>query len=317
VQDVTSDLDRSLQHLADESAPLKPSTLFALSSLRSRQVSAVQAVWENLSSHRKRDVLQTVIEWTESMIDVDFSVLLHQSLQDSDAEVRRLALEGLWENEESWLVGSLLRLLKEDPEAAVRAAAASSLGRFVLLGEVGSLNAAVATRAEEALLEAYFAQHEPVEVKRRALEALAYSGETGVADLIEDAYYEGDEDLRLSAIFAMGRSADRRWRSVVIDELGSMSPAARYEAAVACGELELRDAVAPLSGLVDDPDREVCSAAIEALGKIGGTQALQALEACFLTGDEVLLAEAEEALERASWSGDEDLEILDDWSLAE
>ena len=314
---MVDELGPSLQQLADEGKPLKPSVLYALSDLPRQHLPDLQEVWDVLSSERKQDVVRTMVELSESMIDVDFSLLHRSWLQDEDADVRRLAVEGLWETEDLWLVGSLMRLVGTDPAPAVRAAAATSLGRFVLRGEIGLLDAAVAGRVEQALLAAYFAPEEPLGVRRRALEALAYSGEAGIGDLIETAYYEGEEDLRLSALFAMGRSADRRWRSIVIDELDSVSPAMRYEAAVACGELELRDAVMPLARLVEDTDREVCTVAIEALGKIGGAEALEVLEACSLIEDEALLVAAKEALEQASWSGGEGLEILDDWSLAD
>jgi hypothetical protein len=36
-----------------------------------------------------------------------------------------------------------------------------------------------------------------------------------------------------------------------------------------------------------------------------------------LRGDEALQAVVEEALLQASWFGDDELEVLDDWSLAE
>jgi HEAT repeat protein len=303
--------------LAIESEPLRPSVLYALSNLARQHLPALQGVWDALSTERKQDVVRAMVELGEAMIDVDYTLLFRNWLQDDDADVRRLAVEGLWETEDLWLVGPLLHLLQVDPVPAVRAAAAISLGRFVLKGEVGHLDAAIAARIEQALLAAYFTPDEPLDVRRRALEALAYSGEAGIGDLIETAYYEGDEDLRLSAIFAMGRSADRRWRSIVIDELESISPAVRYEAALACGELELPEAVSPLARLAEDSDSEVCIVAVEALGKIGGAEALQVLQACCLSEDEALLAAAEEAVEQASWRADEEFEVLDDWTLAD
>ena len=314
---VQSGFDHSLQNLADEGLPLKLATLYSLSDLDRGQMPAVQAVWRQLSSERKQSVLSALVDLAESVIEVDFSALFREQLDDEDADVRRVAIEGLWEVEEPWLLARLVRLLCDDSVPAVRAAAAASLARFVLLGELGRIDAALSTRAEEALLETYFTAEEPLVVRRRALEALAYSGESGVSDMIETAYLDGDDDLLLSALFAMGRSADRRWRPILIEELENSSPAVRYEAAVACGELELRDAVEPLSRLVYEVDAEVCGAALEALGKIGGAEALRILRACCLSEYEALAEMAEDALERASWSADGELEILDDWSLVE
>jgi HEAT repeat protein len=255
-------------------------------------------------------MLRALVELTETAIEVDFTALFRGCLNDEDADVRLLAIEGLWESEDVWLVGELVRFLKGDPHPGVRAAAAASLGRFVLLGELGDIEAAVAARAEQALLEAYFTSEEPLEVRRRALEAVAYSCEVGVGDLIEEAYYQGEEEMRLGALFAMGRSADRRWRSIVIEELESPSPAVRYEAALACGELELRDAVALLSHLISDADSEVWNAAVDALGKIGGAEARQILQSCCRSENEALQAAAEEALEQALWLSDGELDVL-------
>ena len=56
--------------------------------------------------------------------------------------------------------------------------------------------------------------------------------------LIEDAYYSPDESRRLSALVAMGRSADVRWRRLARAELTNPDPAMRAQAAFACGELE-------------------------------------------------------------------------------
>jgi len=306
-----------LRCLADESKPLKMATLYILSDMDREHLPELEAIWDGLSVKRKRAVLRALVELTEATVEVDFTTLFRFCLDDEDAEVRLLAIEGLWEDEDTWLVGPLVRLLRNDPQPAVRAAAAASLGRFVLLGELGEISASIGALAEQALLEAYFTPEEVLEVRRRALESVAYSGEAGVTDLIEEAYYEGDERMRVSALFAMGRSADRRWRSILIHELRSPSPAMRYEAAVACGELELREAVRELSRLIDDGDTEVRDAAIEALGKIGGAEALRILESCCLSEDEAVQAAAEEALAQASWLGGVEFELLDDWSLAE
>lgn len=311
------ELRRVLRHLADEGRPLRPSVLYALSGLGSAELAEVQEAWQRVSTDRAQAVLRALVELTEVMVDADFVVLFRWWLGDKDAEVRLLAIEGLREDEDAALVGPLVRILRDDDQPVVRAAAAASLGRFVLLGELGEINAAVGARAEQALLEAYFSRRETLEVRRRALEAVAYSSEAGVSDLIAEAYHAGEEELCVSALFAMGRSADRRWRSILIGELDSPSPARRYEAAQACGELELRDAVPVLSRLIDDEDTAVRGVAIEALGKIGGAGARRVLGECLLCGDEALQAAVEEALLQASWFGDDELEILDDWSLAE
>jgi HEAT repeat protein len=103
--------------------------------------------------------------------------------------------------------------------------------------------------------------------------------------------------MRISAVFGMGRSADMRWANIVIAELFSVNPEMRYEAARACGELQLREAVPELEELADDIDREVQEAALWALGQIGGDEARKILNRYCLAGDEATRAAAAAALD--------------------
>ena len=137
---------------------------------------------------------------------------------------------------------------------------------------------------------------EHIEVRRRGVESIAYLGADEVHDIIAAAYESAEESMRISAIFAMGRSADTVWSDTVQAELLSNSPAMRYEAARACGELEIRQAVSALGRLILDPDPEVQVAAIGALGQIGGKRARRLLERCLRDRNEVLREAAEHAL---------------------
>jgi HEAT repeat protein len=91
-------------------------------------------------------------------------------------------------------------------------------------------------------------------------------------------------------------SADPVWADAVQADLSNGDPAMRYEAARACGELEVKEAISALIRLVSDPDREVQAAAIGALGQIGGTRARRVLERCRRSEDDALRAAAEDAL---------------------
>jgi HEAT repeat protein len=138
------------------------------------------------------------------------------------------------------------------------------------------------------------------------VEAIAYCGADGVREIIETAYYDEDEQMRTSAVFAMGRSADPSfWSDLVISELQSSRPEMRYEAATASGELELADATPFLANLTKDPDREVQGAAIWALGQIGGDEARRILHLCYeqQEADEFLRQAVEGALEHLEFIG--------------
>ncbi len=95
----------------------------------------------------------------------------------------------------------------------------------------------------------------------------------------------------------MGRSADTRWAQQVRQELFSPNPELRYEAARACGELQLIEAVSELAELAEDADPEVQEAALWALGQIGGDQARKILEHYCTVEDEATQAAAEAALD--------------------
>ncbi|HPD41870.1 MAG TPA: HEAT repeat domain-containing protein, partial [Anaerolineae bacterium] len=138
---------------------------------------------------------------------------------------------------------------------------------------------------------------ENLEVRRRALESLAYAGVAELPTLIQAAYRHPAEAMQISAVFAMGRSADLRWREMVMRQLHHPSPAMRYEAARACGELATRDAVPELVELADDVDLEVQEAALWALGQIGGDLARLTLERYLEAESETLRFAADEALQ--------------------
>jgi HEAT repeat protein len=95
----------------------------------------------------------------------------------------------------------------------------------------------------------------------------------------------------------MGQSADTRWDQEVRQELFSTNPEMRYEAARACGELQLPEAVDMLEELTEDTDAEVQQAAIWALGQVGGERAREILEHYSRVGDEAVRSAAEAALE--------------------
>nr|MBP7694601.1 HEAT repeat domain-containing protein [Anaerolineales bacterium] len=154
----------------------------------------------------------------------------------------------------------------------VRATAASALGRFVYLGEMEELPAKQARRVEDALL-AVIAGPDELEVRRRALEAVAFSSRPEVTELITQAYASPELLARVSAVFAMGRNSDERWNAPVLAELESLQPELRFEAARAAGELELAEAVDALQKMVEEGDIQVREAAIWSLGQIGGDAA--------------------------------------------
>ena len=291
-------MKRSIRDVLDQlrSGFVSRARLYDLSGLDRAEAMEVEAAWRDLPVRTRREVILTLVEVAENDFEADFGAVFRIALDDPDATVREAAVEGLWEDEDVRLVPRFAAFLREDPAPNVRAAAAASLGRFLLLGELGKIRPLPHQQAYEALLAACRSLQETLEVRRRALEALAYSGEEEVAALISEAYRHPEEKMRVSAVFAMGRSADERWAEYVLRELLSPNPEMRFEAARACGELGLEEAVATLIELVEDVDPEVREAAIWALGQIGGDEARSTLKRCLRSDNEALREAARDAL---------------------
>jgi HEAT repeat protein len=267
----------SIEQLGDQVQAIPYSILYPLSDLTGKARIGFGATWPTLPTPTRRRLLTTLVELAEANFQVNFDAIFDLCLDDPDPESRVLAIEGLCENTNASLVGPLLAKLRADPSVQVRAAAASALGRFMLAAELEELAQPVQVRIMTELLTTIHLASESVEVRRRAVESVAYACTSEVHDILEMAYYDDDDRMRLSAVTGMGRSCDERWAGVILKEMDSDSPAMRYEAAWASGELMLRSSVPVLARLIHDSDQQVRDASIWALGQIGGSAAKNAL----------------------------------------
>ncbi len=273
----TLDVEELLRHLIEADEELPAYELFALSDLSYGDAELVRRLWPLVPIERRRVVVETLVLSAEQFIDLQLGTVLRVVLDDDDPIVRRVAIGGLWEDEGTDLLGRYVHMLDSDMDVDVRSAAAAALGPYVLAGELDELDAALAMRAEEALISALTNRSELLAVQCRALESIAYSGELGVRQLIEDAYYSPYDEMRLSALVAMGRSADVRWRRLVQAELQSPDADIRMEAALACGNLETRAALARTPGFARgrrtarSPGRYLCDWSSRRGGSQGST----------------------------------------------
>jgi hypothetical protein len=291
-------LDILLQELRENAEVPLPASLYHLSDLGAEDATRVYKVWVDLPAGLRQQIIKQLVKLAEADFEVNFGAIFRLGLEDEDAEVRTTAIEGLWEDEDVRLVPLLATRLREDDNIAVRAAAATSLGRFILLGELQKIRPGPHTLAYETLLSACQDMDESIEVQRRALESLAYASDEVVTRLIRDAYDAPEEKVRVSAVFAMGRNADTCWAKQVRQELFSPNPELRYEAARACGELQLRETVPELEELADDVDTEVQETALWALGQVGGDKAREILERYCAAEDEATRAAAGAAMDQ-------------------
>jgi HEAT repeat protein len=280
--------------------------LYRLSDLSAGQMDELRAHWPQAEEERRRVIMRHLADLSEENFQVDFNPIFSFGLQDSSPAVRMAALDGLWDTEQTVYIGPITAIMQMDENSEVRALAAATLGHYILLTEWGQLPRATANRVVDNLLAQYDAADTPHSVRRAVLESLGAASHPRVSGLIEDAYDSGDLGQQLSAIFAMGRSADHRWLPTVIDEMGSPLVEMRVEAARAAGGIGDSDALERLEELIQDEDLEVRLAAVHALGLIGGDTASRILERI---GNDPALEElheaVDEAMEEMDWVGGE------------
>ncbi|MEZ4635670.1 MAG: HEAT repeat domain-containing protein [Caldilineaceae bacterium] len=311
-------VEKLLEKLITDETPPTLQDLSAFSDLSRSNWGRVREMWSAIPEQRRFEAVQLLVEAAYEDIQLQLGRLLRVALEDDSERVRAVAIAGLWEDTSEDLIGPLVQTLHNDPSQIVRGLAAGALGPFILGGELEEIDAAQAMRAEEALLAVLRNDEEPLSVQCQALESLSFSGEAGVRQLIEDAYYSPYDEMQVSALVAMGRSADTRWRSAAQQELDNSSPEIRAAAARTCGELEAVNALDDILNLLADEDKNVRLAAIFALSHIGGDEAEDALNAMLESEDPDEVIAAEDALEEIVFFGDTDAiplfdESQDEW----
>lgn len=274
-----------LEALQDANTPFSPRYLTRFSDLEAVEINQLAEIWPQIPEWRRKALLEDIQELGEEDTIHSFEDVFKFALKDRDPQVRLPALRGLWEYDNPRLISTFLDLLSNDSDAQVRAAAASGLGHFVYSGEVEDLPKVTLQRIEEKLLSSVQGNDE-AEVRRSALESLGYSSREEVSVLIDQAYRSGDREWVASALFAMGRSANERWRPQVKIMLNSPFPALRAEAARAAGELEMGSSIPRLLELLDDPDEQTRLASIWSLSQLGGENARKALERLYAHVDD-------------------------------
>lgn len=286
--------DQLIKALLDVDNPLPPRFLYRLSDLEGDELAQLKAIWGQIPGWRRK----ALIEDCESMGERDFMLSFHAlvrfAIEDEDSQVRLPAVRSLWEYDEPELIAPLLHLAEHDSDLQVRAAAVSGLGKYIYAGELEEIPEADLHRVEEILLEMHRADL-PMIIRRRALESLGFSSREEVAGLIENAFGLDEREWVVSALIAMGRSADSRWQRHVMSKLDHLAPDIRAEAARAAGELEIHKARRRLLKLLDDPDERVREAVIWSLSQIGGEGVHEALEALYEETEDDHLAELIEA----------------------
>ncbi len=297
-----------LSALTDPEEPFDAATVYGLSGLTGPQLTTLGNMWLTIAPERRGRLLQHLNSVSEANFELDFRGINHLALSDPESHVRRFAIEGLWEDESQEYLYKLVDIMRHETSPDVRAAALTELGRFILLGEYENITRADARLAQETVLQVLHS-NEDNDVRRRALEAIANCSHPGINDMIREFYTQDDLSMRMSALFAMGRTCDTTWTEEILEELESPVPELQFEAARAAGHIQIEEAIPYLRRILEETeDTEVLEIVIWSLGEIGGEGARKILnrviERAEAEGDDEILEAAEDALDAASLPGD-------------
>ena len=298
------ELVRALKCADLTSQTVVPSTLvYGLSDLTGEEFRSLAPVWSRLSADVKHRILRALNEASETLFELNYREIALGCLSDESSFVRSTSIDLLWMDESVETMRRLIDLAESDPDIAVRAEALASLGRFILLGEYEDVPADLAASAQELTYRLHTDAGQPVEIRRRALEALANSSHAEVKPLIRAAYADGNHDLKLGAVFAMGRSCSKDWQDLLMAELESADSELVYEAIRACGQIQLGESVQRIGEFTISDDREIQLMAIWSLGEIGGKRAFEVLSRLEeQAGDDETAKAVDEALDAAGFS---------------
>ena len=213
-----------ISEITDTSKVLTNSHLADLSYISPADIKIFIQAWGAIDSKRRYEIITRLIELATNSVELNFDSIFKSCLADPDADVRSEAINGLWENEDTLLISSFIDMLNNDPSEKVQATAAVALGRFAMMAELGSIRAMYGNTVGQVLLAIVNDKTKPIEVRCRALEAVAplSMGQTRIA--IKDTYGSMDERLSISAVYAMGRNCDASWLPIIIKELPAIVP---------------------------------------------------------------------------------------------
>lgn len=293
-----------LIELNDDQKTLKYSGLIQLSDLHSSEILEFERIWGSVCLLRRQEVLKKLVELSLEHLELNFSSVFKYCLNDENDEVRLKAVQGLWECDDRSLIPSLIEVLEGDHDGMVRAEAAISLGRFASMIHTNKVLSSDAEKIRNALVRAIECAENDFDVKRRAIESVAFFDDPAIDEMIRKAHGSGDQGFKQSSLYAMGQSSNIRWLPVLLDNLYDEYPGIRYEAIHAIGNLGDESTAPQLIRLIDDEDLQVRLASVRAVGAVGGQLARQALTQCLETEDEVIKAAAREALDDLKFDDD-------------
>lgn len=246
--------------------------------------------------------------------------------QDGHGAVRERALDVFWKLTDPEFIDlspeliqldpdfidSLIELARHDAHLPVRIEAVKALGRYIYEGfRRETLAEEDYQKVKEFLWNRYHLMDESLDIRRTCLEALGYITDEETEQLIREAHRSPELQMRISALFAMGRSGmDMIWDSILLQELRNPDPQVRFEAVRAAGETYMACGAELLERLTQDPERRLRLEAIKALGNAGRPRSRELLRTLLQSPDEDIRDAASGALSELDYfQEDSDAEV--------
>ncbi len=290
----TAEIISVLDGFANGELPTE-STVAVLSDLDRSDIQELAGRWPSIVPELRVGILALAVDLAESQVDKDFQRLAYIAIDDPIPGVREAGFYLLNDLGGRETARRMADVLEKETNAEVVGAAAEAAAPYVLQHELGQLGEA-GERLETALRKHATASTYPAETFASLVQALGYLQEQWVSELIRDAAYRDERQPQLSAIVAMGRSADEEWLDPLEQYLQSSDAEIRQRAVQACGEIGSEDAVDMIAPLLDDEHNDVVAATLAALAEIGGGDALQHLNSFY----DRVPAELEDTLQEAA-----------------
>ena len=91
-------VEEIIADLCNNDKPLLNSRLSDLSNLSPEDLKILEQTWGTIELKRRRQIVNRLVDLTEDNFELDFDSVFITCLKDQDAEIRSIAIEGLWEN---------------------------------------------------------------------------------------------------------------------------------------------------------------------------------------------------------------------------
>ena len=225
-------------------------------------------------------------------------------LGDADPQVRTAAVDGLGLDPDLANLKALLVQVETETDDWVRMAAAESLGRFLLAGELKPWPGRFQAAAAAILID--WSEEDAADLVAVTLANLGYCGLSEVRETLAENLLSSWEVRRAAALAGVANSADQRWEQVVLG-IWREDPDLDVRAAAlrAAGRLRLQAFLDILLNVIEfEEDAKLRLGAIAALGDLGGAVAWRALAYAGETDDEEQRLAVEMAMEHLDADSD-------------